>query len=157
MYVSINIKVRPTSEVFMGDVKVHRQRDRARRIREVARQLDVPTSLTPVPSHLLHFHLCGLCERGQQFDQPPSREPSWHPSGWYTCRGGHQEHLSETSCNHKPREAFPQGAVTSGIWASTEVVKKVCQRLADQDSSLRQGLISTIRPDLSQPTHRLEA
>jgi hypothetical protein len=21
------------------------------------------------------------CERGQQFDQPPSRDPSWHPSG----------------------------------------------------------------------------
>ncbi len=39
-----------------------------------------PRLLEPVP-----FSLDGLCERGQSLDQPPSREPSWHPSGRYKC------------------------------------------------------------------------
>ena len=36
-----------------------RQRHRARRVREVASQLDVPTLLTPAPSHLSRF--CLMC------------------------------------------------------------------------------------------------
>ncbi len=40
----------------MGDAEIQHQRPRTRRIREVTSQLDVPTSLTPAPSHLLRFH-----------------------------------------------------------------------------------------------------
>jgi hypothetical protein len=45
----------------MGDVEVQHQRHRVRLIREVASQLDVPTSLTPTPRYLLSFHFVG-CE-----------------------------------------------------------------------------------------------
>jgi hypothetical protein len=39
----------------------------------------------------------------------------------------------------------------TGIWAPMVMAKKVCQRLADQPD-----FISTVRPDLSQPIHRLK-
>jgi hypothetical protein len=57
--VSINTRVRATSEPFMVDVKVHHQRHRTHHICEVTlvtSQLDVPTSLTSDPSHLFRFH-----------------------------------------------------------------------------------------------------
>ena len=47
----------------MGDVEVQYQRHRARRIREVASQLDVPTLLTPASSHLLRFHFVCCAEK----------------------------------------------------------------------------------------------
>jgi hypothetical protein len=36
-----------------------------------------------------------LCGKGQQVDQPPSREPAWHPSERYKYRDDHPVHLSE--------------------------------------------------------------
>ncbi len=47
----------------MGDAKVQYQRGRARRIREVVSQLDVATSLTSAPSHLLRFHFVCCVEK----------------------------------------------------------------------------------------------
>ena len=47
----------------MGYAEVQHQRHRARRIREVASQLDVPTLLTPASSHLLHFHFFCCSEK----------------------------------------------------------------------------------------------
>ncbi len=46
----------------MGDVEIHHRRHRTRRIREVTRQFDVLTSLTPVPIHLLRFHFVGFAK-----------------------------------------------------------------------------------------------
>ena len=43
----------------MCDAKVQHQRHRTRRIRKVTSQLDVPTLLTPAPSHLLCFDFVG--------------------------------------------------------------------------------------------------
>ena len=43
----------------MDDTEVHQQRHRSLLIREVVNQLDVPTSLTPDPHHLLCFHFVG--------------------------------------------------------------------------------------------------
>ncbi len=44
----------------MGDAEVLHQRHRARLIREVASELDVPTLLTPASDHLMCFHfVCG--------------------------------------------------------------------------------------------------
>ena len=82
---SIKTRVRGTSESVMGDEEVQYQRDGSRLVREVTREFDVPTSLTPDPNHLSSFYLCGLYERGQQSDQPTSREPFWVPSEWYRC------------------------------------------------------------------------
>ncbi len=53
---SINTKVRTTPESVVGDAEVYHQRHRTRRICKVTSQLDVPTSLTSVSSHLLSFH-----------------------------------------------------------------------------------------------------
>ena len=60
---SINVKVSATSNSVMNDVEVQHQGHLARRLREVASQLDVPTLLTPVPSHLLCFHFVCCAEK----------------------------------------------------------------------------------------------
>ncbi len=46
----------------MGDAEVHHQRHRTRRVREVTSQLDVPTSLTPAPNHLLRLYFVGCAK-----------------------------------------------------------------------------------------------
>ena len=43
----------------MGDAEIQHQRHRTRCILEVTSQLDVPTSVTPDPIHLLCFHFVG--------------------------------------------------------------------------------------------------
>jgi hypothetical protein len=60
--VSINTRVRTTSPTLIWDTQVKHQRHRTRLIREITSQFDVPTSLTPVPRHLLCSHFVG-CER----------------------------------------------------------------------------------------------
>jgi len=51
----VSTRVRATSPTLMCDAQVQHQRHRTRRVREVTSQLNVPTSLTPDPSHLLRF------------------------------------------------------------------------------------------------------
>ena len=70
---SINTKVRTTPDSVVGDAKVELERHRSHRICEATSQLDVPTSLTSAPSHLLRFHFvcCAkevseLVEEGQR-------------------------------------------------------------------------------------------
>ena len=53
-------KIRNGLGTNMFDTEVQHQRHRTRHIREVTSQLDVPTSLTPSPSHLLCFYFVGL-------------------------------------------------------------------------------------------------
>ena len=99
--------VRATAKTVVGDAEIHHQRHRTRHIREVTRQLDVPTSLTPVPSHLMCFHFV-VCAK-------EVRNLINHPVvillGTRVCGTSAEvvpvDH-SETSCNHKPRVAFPQ-------------------------------------------------
>ena len=43
----------------MDDAEVQHQRHRARRVREVTHELDVPTSLTLTPNHQLRFYFVG--------------------------------------------------------------------------------------------------
>ncbi len=62
MQVSINTRVRATSESVMGDPEVQHQRHRTRLIREVTHDLHVPTSLTPDPTHLLCFYFVGCAK-----------------------------------------------------------------------------------------------
>ncbi len=80
---SIKIKVRATSETVVGDVEIQHQRDRARRVRKVGSQLKTPTIPTPAFSSCVVFWLYVLCGKGQQVDQPPSRESFWYPSERY--------------------------------------------------------------------------
>jgi hypothetical protein len=55
MYVSIKVRVRPTSKSVVSDAEVQHQRHRDHRIREVTSQLDVPTLLTTGSSPLNIF------------------------------------------------------------------------------------------------------
>jgi hypothetical protein len=57
--VSINTRIRTTPESFVGNEEVQHQRNRTLRIREVVRHLNVPTLLTPAPSHLSRFFFMG--------------------------------------------------------------------------------------------------
>jgi hypothetical protein len=57
---SIQVRVRVTSKLVVNDVKVQYQRHRTLCIREVVSQLDVPTLLTLVPSHMLEKFLSGF-------------------------------------------------------------------------------------------------
>ncbi len=56
---AVNTRVRATRESVVGDAEIHHQRHRTRHIHEVTNQLDVPTSFTPVPIHLLFFYFVG--------------------------------------------------------------------------------------------------
>ena len=63
-----------------------------------------------------------------------------HYSGWYKCRGGHQEYLVGTTRREwllRNKDAHGRG--------------KECL-----PETSRPSFISTMSPDLSQPTHRLE-
>ncbi len=51
----VNTRVRSTPESVVGDEDIQDQR----RIRDVTSQLDVPTSLTPAPIHVLCFYFVG--------------------------------------------------------------------------------------------------
>ena len=46
----------------MVDVEVQYQRHRTRLVREVTHEIDVPTSLTPVPNHLFRFYFVGCAK-----------------------------------------------------------------------------------------------
>ncbi len=46
----------------MGDTEVQDQGHRTRHVHEVTRQIDVPTSLTPVPNQLLRFYFVGCAK-----------------------------------------------------------------------------------------------
>ena len=54
----------------MGDAEVQHQRHRTRRVHEVTSQLDVPTSLTPAPSHLLRYFVGCAKEVSNLIDRP---------------------------------------------------------------------------------------
>ncbi len=56
--------------VSMGDAEVQHQRHRTRRVREVTRELDVPTSLTPAPNHLLRFYFVGCAKEVNLINRP---------------------------------------------------------------------------------------
>jgi hypothetical protein len=58
--VSINIRIRDTSETDVVNTEVLHQRHRVRRVRKVGSELYVPTMMTPASRHLvcLNFVCC---------------------------------------------------------------------------------------------------
>ena len=101
-----------TPESFMDDTEVKHQRHRTRRIREVSGQLDVSTSLTSAPSHLLRFHfVCFAKEVSKLINSAVVRLLGTRvgSASAEVVPGGQ----SETSCNHRPRAVTPPGPVYS--------------------------------------------
>jgi len=119
----------------MGDTEVKHQRHRTRRIREVTGQLDVPTSLTTAASHLLRFHfVCCAKKVSKLINSPVVR-----------LLGTRVGSTSAERCQGVNLKLQPQDergkSARAGISAPIQEAKKVCQRLVDQASSLRCGLI----------------
>ena len=57
---AVKARVRATSETVVGDAEVQHQRHRARRVRKVCFQLDIPTMSTPAFSNVLRLGvMCG--------------------------------------------------------------------------------------------------
>ena len=77
---SINTRVRATSESVVVDVEIQDQRYRTRHIQEVTSQLDVPTSVTPVPSHLLRFYFMGCAKEVSDLISISARSGIWTPT-----------------------------------------------------------------------------
>ena len=59
----------------MCDVEVQYQGQRTHHIRKVTNQLNVPTSLTPVPNHLLCFYLMGCAKEVRKLINRPVVSP----------------------------------------------------------------------------------
>ncbi len=55
----------------MGDAEIQHKRHRARRVRKVGRQLDVPTMMTPAFSYVLRFHRMCCAEKVSQLINRP--------------------------------------------------------------------------------------
>ncbi len=110
---SINTRVRATSESVMGDAEVQHQRNRTRLVREVTRELDVPTSLTPALNHLLRFYFVG-CEKevSNLINRPVLSFFGSRVSG----TGAYvvvKRVYGELFWNHRPREEAPSVPVLS--------------------------------------------
>jgi len=111
-----------TPETLVGDTQIQYEVDRPHRgdVRQVSRQLDVSTTLTPTVVHFsgLKLDLTLVVVRK------------------YTCENDHQGHqLRKTSCNHTSSTSTEEKDVNTvmvGICSPTVSAKKVCQRLTDQ-------------------------
>ena len=88
----------------MCDSEVQNQRHQTLRLREVDIQINVPTSLTPTPSHLLRFYVVGCAKEVSNLINHPV------VNLLDTLVGGTSaEKAPKTSCNRKSREVFPEG------------------------------------------------
>ncbi len=130
----------------MGDAEVHHQRHRTRRIREIGSQLNVPTSLTPAPNHLLHFHfVCGTKDISDLINRPVVSLLGTRVGGTsaeVVTKRIYLELFATTTRERyfrKERNLGPNGRGKKGL-----------------SETSRPGLISVMRSDLAQPTHRLE-
>ena len=68
---SIQIEVRATSETVVGDAEIQHQRHRARRVRKVGRQLNIPTMSTPAFSYVLRLDVMCCAEKVSQLLNRP--------------------------------------------------------------------------------------
>jgi hypothetical protein len=116
--VSINTRVRATSKSFVGGAEIQQERHRTRCILEVTSQLDVPTSLTPAPSHLLCFHFVGCAKDvSDSINRPVVTLSFTRVGGTSEDSDGHD--LAYPSGPHN----FFQGAIKTH--SSLEVVERV--------------------------------
>jgi hypothetical protein len=138
--VSIKTRVRDTSETFMGDMEVQGQRHRTRLIHEVVSQLDVPTSLTPDPSHLFRFQFVGCWkEVSNLINHPVVSLLGTRVVGTITEVVPNRIDLKPPVTGNRHRQL--RDSVRVGILPPTQETRNVCQRLADQVSSMKRGLI----------------
>jgi hypothetical protein len=132
--VSINTRVRATSETFINDVEVQHRRHQSCLIREVASQLYVPTLLTPASSHQLCFHIVCCGEKISTLTNYPVVSLLGTRVDGTSAEVVTKRNELELFATTRPESDL--SAIT-GIWAPMDMGKNVCQRQEDQASSLR--------------------
>jgi hypothetical protein len=143
--VSINTRVRDTSESVVDDTEVQDQGYRTHRVHEVTSQLNVPTSLTPTPNHLLRFYLVGCAKEVSRLINRPV------VSLFGTRVSGTGANMITESVNDK---LF----ATTSRERTLRQCRYCCTDTRGKDyltEARRPDLISVMSPDLPQPTHGL--
>ncbi len=129
----------------MGDAEVQHQRHRTRLVREVTRELDVPTSLTPAPNHLLRFYFVGCAKEVSNLINHPV----------VSLFGSR---VSGIGANVVVKSVYGELFATTGRERKFRQCRYCSTNTRDEESlseASRPGLISVMRPDLPQPTHGL--
>ncbi len=143
---SVKTRVRSTSETVVGDEEIQHQRHRARRIRNVDRQINIPTMSTSVFSYVLHVDFKCCVEKVSQFlNRPVMRLFVTRMRGTSTEMVSHRIHLK-----------LPP--TTRRLWFFSDD-RDLGGHGHDKESlseTTRPVFISPVRSDLSQPTHRLK-
>ena len=127
----------------MGDAEVQHQRHRARLVREVTRELDVPTSLTPSPIHLFRFYFVGCVKEVSNLITRPV----------VSLFGSR---VSGTGANVVAKSVYGELFGTTGRERKLRQCRYRCNNTRGEESlpeASRLGLISAMRPDLPHPTH----
>jgi hypothetical protein len=120
----------------MCDTYVQHQRQRTRRVHEVTRQLNVPTSLTPTPSHLLCFHFVGCEKEVSNLINHPVVSLLGIRVGGTSAEVVPIDSPRVSIWNFLQSQVDNGNSVRVGILALTQESKNVYQRLGDQVSSL---------------------
>ena len=103
------------------------------RVCHISRQINVPTILTPAFNHLLCFNFVRCVEKVSKL----INHPVVSLLGTRVC-GTSTEMITQSIYLEFPATTSRSGfSGITGIWEPMEVEKNVCQRLPDQDSSLR--------------------
>ena len=129
----------------MCEEEVHHQRHRTRHVREVTSQVDVPTTLTPAPDHLLRFYFVGCAKEViKLINLPVVSLFGNRVSG--TCTNMITENVNGEPfvTTNRERKLHQCGYIR------TDTRSKECL-----SESSRPGLISVMSPDLPQTTHGL--
>jgi hypothetical protein len=122
----------------MSDSEIQHQRHRTRRIREVGRQLYVPTSLTPALRHLLRFHFVCCAKEVSDLISRPFVSLLGTRVGC-TCAEvvTKRVHLKLPATTLRGRHFRKERNVGSNGRGKKGLPDKACRRLADQASALR--------------------
>jgi hypothetical protein len=146
MQASINTRVRATSKSFVCDAEIQHQRHRAHHIREVASQLDVPTSMTPAPGHLLRFHFVGCAKVVSDLINRPV----------VSLLGTRVDGASAEVVTKRVYLKPPATTSREQHFRKERDLDSNRRRKEGLSETRRPGLIFVIRSDLPQPTHRHE-
>ncbi len=124
-------------------VEVQHQRHRTRLVREVTHELDIPTSLTPAPNHLLRLYFVGCAKEVSNLINHPVMN-------LFGSR------VIGTGANMIAESVDGNFFANTGRKRKFRQCRYCCTNTPDEEclsEVSRPGLISAMSPDLSQPTH----
>ncbi len=127
----------------MGDAEILHQRHRTRRIRNLDRQVNIPTMSTPGFSYVLCLDIIRCVEKVRQLlNRPVMSLFGNRMSGTSTEMVSHRIQLKPSTTTRRYR-----------IFNDDRDLGVHDQGKESLSETSRPDFISTVRPDLSQPTH----